>query len=267
MRCHRVTRPGLLSLALALAASLGFGQSASAGWRAWPGRPDSACPILLAHDASGGDRRDPLCPVWHGPRSLCAARGAMSITPMALDRRGYRISFAVDAYNGRVLESFIVRQRPYGAGVPLAPGYDVEQPVPQRSRRAMLPRDTQEVEPGPRTRATPKREQRERATVSRQPSTQSTHAGNSAPEGKNPCNSGAAGSSQRTRSTPAEHYAACPGPELVRPGLSPPQSDAPSANAPARQAGPVSRVPEPLIDPRDGAAQRFDHRRSASASG
>jgi hypothetical protein len=250
MRCHRVARPGLLSVPiLALAASLSFGQSASAGWL-WPGPAPIQRVQFFSHMLHPAAVAEILYVRYGMARVLYVQPRGDVYYADALDRRGYRVSFAVDAYNGRVLESFIVGRRPYGAGI--APRDDVERPAPQRSRRAMLPRDTHEVEPGPRTRATPKREQRGRATVSRQPSTQPIVPETAPRREKTPATAARPVSPGEPDRRQPNLAPTAPAPEPVRPAIGPPQGGDPSASEPARQAGPVSRVPEPLIDPRTG---------------
>ncbi|MFZ4532832.1 MAG: hypothetical protein ACOYOJ_13600, partial [Alsobacter sp.] len=52
----------------------------------------------------------------------------------AIDRRGFRRHFVVDAYNGRILESFVIGRQPYETAVPQPPGL-----IPGHGRNAMLP--------------------------------------------------------------------------------------------------------------------------------
>ncbi len=52
----------------------------------------------------------------------------------AIDRRGFRRHFVVDAHNGRILESFVIGRQPYETAVPQPPGL-----IPGHGRNAMLP--------------------------------------------------------------------------------------------------------------------------------
>jgi hypothetical protein len=207
----------------------------------------------------------------------------------AIDRRGYRVHFVLDGYNGRVLERYFVGQGPYEQAVPMPPGrvpgdpssamlprgnddgYD-EAALPQRlPERAPAPGVGHEFTPGvqidrrPAERAQPNGQRQARTPDA---STAPAHPKAAPARPKSP-------DKPETAARPAQPEAAPPtrpvAPKPVAPAetalprptttppAAPPAAAAPAAEpaAPVRQAAPASpTMPEPLIDPKTGEATK-----------
>jgi hypothetical protein len=255
---------------MVLAASLSSGQRASASWL-WPNQPPVQRVQYYSHVLHPAAVAEMLYLRYGMARVLYVRPRGDVYYADALDRRGYRVSFAVDAYNGRVLESFIVGRHP---AVPPVPPRAVARPSPNeaferqdapRSRRAMLPRDAVETAPDARRLDAPRRERPARATVSRQPPNAPVEREKASPVRQPP---GMSASRPVTPSAPETPRPETPnletprlkaapvltGPPVApaRPALTSTPSPSPAASQSARQAGPVPRVPEPLLDPKTG---------------
>jgi len=107
----------------------------------WPGRDAALTGLDQRHDVwfgFGGVSAPEVVDLLYGRYGMARV---MRVRPMgdvyeaeAIDRRGFRRHFVVDAYSGRILESFVVGRRPYEAAVPQPPGM-----IPGYGRDAMLP--------------------------------------------------------------------------------------------------------------------------------
>lgn len=180
----------------------------------------------------------------------------------AIDRRGYRVHFTVDAYNGEVLESFVVGRSAYEPPVPVPPGM-----VPGGRVQPRFPDEDLRGPPAAPQQVVPPRSRQARSPDATAPATQprpkQTPAPRSAapkvqPEKVQPDPAPATASRQ-----PAEK--AAPAAPAIKPTVTPPaavdSAPKPAETRPAdaaprapevRQAGPAPRTPEPLIDPKTG---------------
>jgi len=181
----------------------------------------------------------------------------------AIDRRGFRRHFVVDAYNGRILESFVIGRRPYENAVPQPPGL-----VPERGRNAMLPPGRlaperglapeygvpSEREPAPGRRAAPSRPAEPGATPA-QPQPQQARRPDAAapapavrakPVPDQPKPAGVAPVPEKPAETATRPpQVEPPKPAPVRPGPRPPETAARPGERPAGERPAVTPVPVP----------------------
>jgi len=169
----------------------------------------------------------------------------------AIDRRGYRVRFIVDGDNGAVLDSFMIGRSAYEAPVPIPPG--------------LVPPPAARLAPSPMLRSVPpepKNLPRSRQATTPDPRSITDDPGKARPDpGAKPSPSLRAVPSP-SRQEPEPPTAARPSapaqePQSPKPTVTvPSQPDASPRSQPAeaRQANPVSRMPEPLIDPKTGRA-------------
>ncbi len=207
----------------------------------------------------------------------------------AIDRRGYRVHFTIDAYNGALLESYVIGRGAYEAPVPLPPGLVPGAPVPDQpvarlpSTRAPGPSDgwVRPQEPGapaprtnrqartpdpsappanPRVKQTPEPKLPPKpapevapSTAARQPVEKPVEP---APDVKTTVSPPTPVESAPLAppATPAPSATVSPpaeSPATAAPAAPAKAAPAPSASAEVRQALPT-RTPEPLIDPKTG---------------
>ncbi|MFO1147077.1 MAG: hypothetical protein U1E62_01780 [Alsobacter sp.] len=206
----------------------------------------------------------------------------------AIDRRGYRVHYTIDAYNGALLESYVMGGGAYEAPVPLPPGLVPGVPAPQQptarlpTRPAAPPsegwvrpqdpgappranRQARTPDPGaaptsPRVKQTPEPKLPPKslpdaapATAARQPADKPAEP---APDVKTTVAppSPVESAPLAPPASPAPSAIAPPAdaPAAVAPAAPPAKAaPAPAASAEVRQALPT-RTPEPLIDPKTG---------------
>jgi hypothetical protein len=193
----------------------------------------------------------------------------------AIDRRGFRMHFTIDAYSGEVLDSYIMGRVAYEPAVPVPPGLvpngSSVQPyppapgeenlrsepgrarLPQRGRQARNPDAATAPAPGPKVKQVPAPKVAPApapAPVAPAPATASRQPPEKAPESFSP-------SPPQTVTPPAQVVRPVtplePKPTEVKPSETRPAETKPSGHRPseARQAAPA-RLPEPLIDPKTG---------------
>lgn len=291
MVARRAWRASRISLAFfAASTSIGIGiQPAAAGWL-WPDSPYERGQFF--------QRQLPPHAIADLLYSRYGMARVMSVRPRgdvywadAIDRRGYRVRFTIDGFNGRVLESYVVGTGPYEAAVPMPPGavprearredfFAPEAAPPPSNRRAMIPRDERELDPA----SPPKRNEKKKpakSQASRQPATaplQPAPAPAVKPEDKPPETAArpASPADQPTIEKPSVAPPS-PAPEPVKPAetapaiestkpVEKPADPAPAAKpAEAEPPGPEkpaaraevggtgsTKIPEPLIDPKTG---------------
>jgi hypothetical protein len=178
-RAWRASRISLVFFAASTSIAV-WAQPASAGWL-WPDSPYDRGQFF--------QRQLPPHAVADILYSRYGMARVMSVRPRgdvywadAIDRRGYRVRFTIDGFNGRVLESYVVGTGPYEAAVPVPPGavprearredfFAPEPAPPPSNRRAMIPRDERELDPATPPRRNEKKKPPPKSQAARQPPT------------------------------------------------------------------------------------------------
>jgi hypothetical protein len=192
-RAWRASRISLAFFAASTSMAL-WAPSASAGWL-WP---DS--PYARPYDRGQFFQRQlPPSVIANMLYSRYGMARVMSVRPRgdvywadAIDRRGYRVRFTIDGFNGQVLESFVVGTSPYEAAVPIPPGavprqarredfFEQEPAPPPSNRRAMIPRDERELDPATPAKR-PDKKKPPKTQAARQPPTAPLQAPSPAPK-------------------------------------------------------------------------------------